>query len=80
MTTCVSDMLQQQSTIEILPINESIMMCCWMVDIDGNEKAIFAFPSKYSTDEIGFISKDDAIIKYINTMLSGVKNNLTSNE
>ena len=80
MTASVAEMLNKQSTVEILPISESIMMCCWMADIDGNEKAIFAFPSKYSTDEIGFISRDDAIIKYINTMLRGVRMNLVSVE
>ena len=75
MTALISDMFKK-SGIEVVPINESIMMCCWMVDIGGLKKAIFAFPSKYSTDEIGFVSKDAAIIKYINTMLRGVKNNL----
>ena len=78
MTTVIAQTLDVSPTIEIIPIDESIMMCCWMVDIDGNQKAIFAFPSKYSTDEIGFISKDAAIIKYINTMLKGVKNNYES--
>lgn len=78
MTAVIAQTLDVSPTIEIIPIDESIMMCCWMVDIDGNQKAIFAFPSKYSTDEIGFISKDAAIIKYINTMLKGVKNNYES--
>ena len=78
MTAAIAQTLDVSPTIEIIPIDESIMMCCWMIDIDGNQKAIFAFPSKYSTDEIGFISKDAAIIKYINTMLKGVKNNYES--
>lgn len=76
MTSIISEKLSTEETIQTIPINESIMMCCWMIDVDGIKKAIFAFPSKYSTDEIGFISRDAAIIKYINTMLRGVKNNL----
>jgi hypothetical protein len=49
------------------------MMSCWMSIVNGKESAIFTFPSKDSTDEIGFISQDAAFSKYIQTMLNGMK-------
>lgn len=72
-TIAICDLLSQQPNIELIPLNESLMMCCWMTTVNGKEQAIFAFPSKYSTDEIGFISQDIAIARYIRTMLKGVK-------
>lgn len=69
----ISNMLAQNPNVELIPLRESMMMSCWMIDVNGLEKAIFAFPSKYSTDEIGFISQDVAFSKYIRTMLNGIK-------
>lgn len=69
----IGDLLKQQPNIELLPMNESLMMCCWMSSVNDRAQAIFAFPSKYSTDEIGFISQDPAIARYIRTMLKGVR-------
>lgn len=69
----ISNMLAQNPNVELIPLQETMMMSCWMIDINGLEKAIFAFPSKYSTDEIGFISQDGAFSKYIRTMLNGIK-------
>ena len=56
------------------------MMSCWLTKVGDSEKAIFAFPSKYSTDEIGFTSQDKAFSKYIHTMLNGIKNSGTSTQ
>lgn len=69
----IISLFKQQPNIELIPLKESLMMCCWMSSINGREQAIFAFPSKYTTDEIGFISQDVAIARYIHTMLKGVK-------
>ena len=55
--------------IELIGLDEYLVMSCWLND----EKAVLAFPSKYSTDEIGFFSQDPAFSKYIFTMLEGVK-------
>ncbi|MBE6210399.1 MAG: hypothetical protein E7130_02035 [Rikenellaceae bacterium] len=74
----ICSLLKQQPNIELLPLNESLMMCCWMSSVNGKEQAIFAFPSKYSTDEIGFISQDVAIARYIRTMLKGVRESHTN--
>lgn len=73
MTKAISKLLGEQPNIELIPLNETLLMSCWMSVIDDVERAIFAFPSKYSTDEIGFISRDEAIARYIHTMLRGIK-------
>ena len=75
MTKTIVQLYKTQPNIEMLPLNESLMMSCWLTKIGDSERAIFAFPSKYSTDEIGFISQDKAFSKYIHTMLNGIKNN-----
>lgn len=72
-TLAITDLLKQQPNIELISLKENLMMCCWMSSINGKEQAIFAFPSKYSTDEIGFISQDVAIARYIHTMLKGIR-------
>jgi len=62
----------------LVPMNEYLTMSCWLVQ-KGNKsgiRAVLAFPSKYSTEEIGFYSQDEAFSRYITTMLEGVKNNL----
>lgn len=72
-TLSICDLLSQQPNIELLLLKENILMCCWMSAVNGKTQAIFAFPSKYSSDEIGFISQDPAIARYIHTMLNGVR-------
>lgn len=54
---------------ECIRLNDNLIMSCWM----SGEEIIFAFPSKYNTDEIGFSSQDPAFSKYIRTMLIGVQ-------
>lgn len=64
----------------LVPMDEYLTMSCWLVK-KGNHKGIgsvLAFPSKYSTDEIGFYSQDEAFSRYISTMLEGVKDNQKS--
>ena len=75
MTKTIVQLYKTQPNIEMLPLNESLMMSCWLTKIGDSEKSIFAFPSKYSTDEIGFFSQDPAFSDYIHTMLNGIKNN-----
>jgi hypothetical protein len=58
-----------EHNIELIGLNEYLTMSCWM----NNDKAIVAFPSKFNTDEIGFYTQDQVFLKYINTMLEGVK-------
>lgn len=67
--------------IEMVPLDEYLTMSCWMAQ-KGNRKevkTVLAFPSKYSTDEIGFYSQDEAFSKYITTMLEGVRQSQRNN-
>ena len=69
--------------IHLVPLDEYLTMSCWLVKSGHNNngiKAILAFPSKYSTEEIGFYSQDEAFANYITTMLSGVINNNKSSK
>lgn len=64
--------------IELLPMNDYLTMSCWLVKPHRDEyqrptEAILAFPSKYSSDEIGFYSQAEAFSDYITTMQQGVK-------
>lgn len=59
--------------VHLISLDNYLTMSCWMISGGGKSKAIFAFPSKYATDEIGFISQDEAIARYIRTMLNGVQ-------
>lgn len=68
--------------ITLVPLDEYLTMSCWLVrkcDRKG-VKTVLAFPSKYSTDEIGFYSQDEAFSKYIRTMLNGVLQNKRQNK
>ena len=72
----ISKLYSIYPNIELIPLQESLLMSCWMADINGKEHAIFAFPSKYSTEEIGFMSQDVAFADYIHKMLRGVRSNM----
>lgn len=63
------ELLYSNYGFECIPLNDNLIMSCWM----SGDKMIFAFPSKYNTDEIGFSSQDPAFSKYIRTMLDGVR-------
>jgi hypothetical protein len=76
MSQTIIDLYSLSSNIEIIPLSETLLMRCWLTKVGGQEHAIFAFPSKYSTDEIGFISQDKAISDYIHKMLSGIQNGM----
>jgi hypothetical protein len=60
--------------IKLVPLDEYLTMSCWMVKYGNTTgiKAVLAFPSKYSSDEIGFYSQDEAFARYITTMLNGI--------
>lgn len=60
--------------INLVPLDEYLTMSCWMIKYGNTSgiKAVLAFPSKYSSDEIGFYSQDEAFSRYISTMLNGL--------
>jgi hypothetical protein len=66
---------ERTNFIELIELREFLTMSCWLV----RGKAILAFPSKYSSEEIGFSSQDNAFVEYIETMLNGVRSS-TSKE
>lgn len=71
--------------IELLPMTDYLTMSCWLVkpsqqNYQRPSEAILAFPSKYSTEEIGFYSQDEAFSSYIITMQQGVKNDRISSQ
>ncbi len=72
-TIAIANMLNKLENVELVPLDEYLTMSCWMTIVNGKQTAIIAFPSKYSSDEIGFISQDTAFSKYIQTMLEGMK-------
>lgn len=72
-TYAIEDFFSQYSNIKLISLNEHLTMSCWLTIVNGQDTAIIAFPSKYSTDEIGFISQDVAFSKYIQTMLNGMR-------
>jgi hypothetical protein len=61
--------------IQLIPLDNYLTMSCW----SNGEKVLFAFPGRFAADEIGFMSQDLAILRYIDTMLEGVKNSLKNN-
>ena len=73
MTNVVADLLSSCSNVRLVPLKENLMMSCWMSITGDNCRAIIAFPSKYSTDEIGFVSRDAAFSNYIRMMLAGIE-------
>lgn len=60
----------------LIPIKDYLTMSCWMIgnNIEGHNM-IIAFPSRYSSTEIGFESQDENIAQYIHTMLDGISTN-----
>lgn len=58
--------------LDLIPMDEYLTMSCWL----AGKRAVLAFPSKWSSDEIGFFSQDPAFAQYIKTMLLGVKSSM----
>jgi len=67
---------ERTNFVEIIELQEYMTMSCWLV----RDRAVLAFPSKYATEEIGFISQDNAFVRYIHTMLNGVKSTTKINQ
>lgn len=77
-TDCIVEIYRYHG-IELIPLNEYLTMSCWLIKPVNNKhsvKSILAFPSKYSSDEIGFYSQDELFSEYITTILQGVRGEL----
>lgn len=74
-TDCIAECYRYHG-IELLPLNEYLTMSCWLIKPANKNRSvmsILAFPSKYSSDEIGFYSQDELFSEYIVTILNGVR-------
>ena len=81
-TDCIADFYRYHG-IELIPLNEYLTMSCWLVKpVEKNRQvaSILAFPSKYSSDEIGFYSQDELFSEYIMTILQGVRGNFNESK
>lgn len=77
-TDCIAECYRYHG-IELLPLNEYLTMSCWLIKPANKNRSvmsILAFPSKYSSDEIGFYSQDELFSEYIVTILNGVRGNI----
>lgn len=77
-TDCIAECYRYHG-IELIPLNEYLTMSCWLIKPANKNRSvssILAFPSKYSSDEIGFYSQDELFSEYIMTMLQGVRGNI----
>lgn len=78
-TDCIAEYYRYHG-IELLPLNEYLTMSCWLIkpaNKNRSVKSILAFPSKYSSDEIGFYSQDELFSEYIVTILNGVRGKIS---
>jgi len=66
----------EQHNVKLIPLDNYLTMTCW----SNGEKVLFAFPGRYGSDEIGFLSQDVSIMKYIDVMLEGIENIATTEE
>ena len=81
-TDCIADCYRYHG-IELVPLNEYLTMSCWLIkpaNKNRSVKSILAFPSKYSSDEIGFYSQDELFSEYITTILNGVRGNINEDK
>lgn len=81
-TDCIADYYRYHG-IEMIPLNEYLTMSCWLIKPANSNRSvasILAFPSKYSSDEIGFYSQDELFSDYMTTILNGVRGNSNENK
>ena len=66
-------MYSKYETIKLIPIDDFLSVRGWLVCSPKNgDKAIIAFPSRYSSSEIGFYTTDESTSEYIRTMQKGI--------
>ena len=81
-TDCIAEYYRYHG-IELIPLNEYLTMSCWLIKPANKKhsvKSILAFPSKYTSDEIGFYSQDELFAEYITTILNGVRGNINEDK
>ena len=80
MTKVMEESYHRYPSITLVPIDEFISVRSWLVESrEGAHKAIMAFPSRYSSSEIGFFTTDETTRDYIKTMQKGILINYSKN-
>jgi hypothetical protein len=60
-------------SITLVPIDDFLSIRGWLITRrKGESRAIMAFPSRYSSSEIGFYTTDESTTDYIKTMQQGI--------
>lgn len=73
MTEVMEETYHRYPSITLVPLDEFISVRSWLVDSrEGGSRAIMAFPSRYSSSEIGFYTADETTRDYIKTMQKGI--------
>ena len=73
MTEVMQQTYAKYPSITLVPIEEFLSVRSWLIcDKNGNGYAIMAFPSRYSSSEIGFYTTDESTRDYIKTMQKGI--------
>lgn len=73
MTQEIKNVYSKYETIKLIPIDDFLSVRGWLVCSPKNgDKAIIAFPSRYSSSEIGFYTTDESTSEYIRTMQKGI--------
>ena len=73
MTEVMQHTYARYPSITLVPIDDFLSVRSWLVcgKHKGNQ-AIMAFPSRYSSSEIGFYTTDESTKDYIKTMQRGI--------
>ncbi|MBR3566393.1 MAG: hypothetical protein IKN91_08735 [Paludibacteraceae bacterium] len=73
MSQIIEKAYRQYPSINLLPVGEFLSVRSWLIcSPDDGDKAIMAFPSRYSSSEIGFFTIDGSTSDYVKTMQKGI--------
>jgi hypothetical protein len=73
MTRVMEQTYKNYPSITLVPIDDFLSIRGWLITRrKGESRAIMAFPSRYSSSEIGFYTTDESTTDYIKTMQQGI--------
>lgn len=73
LTDVMLSIYSRYPSIKLVPIDDFLSIRAWQISEKKNgSQAIIAFPSRYSSSEIGFYTTDESTREYIKTMLHGI--------
>lgn len=81
MTGVMEETYKKNPTVTMVPVDEFLSVFSWCVQSKSTgDKAIMAFPSRYSSSEIGFFTTDNTMTNYVFTMKQGILTNYRPKE